>query len=258
MDDLSDFSFVMGSPGPPLDQALALIAAAGRPQTDPTAQVRRLDDLATTTAAEDAAAVCRSLFGPGGFRGNTEHYYDPANSLIDLVLDRRVGIPITLAVIAMEVARRCDVELMGVGMPGHFLLRDSHDPRAFFDAFDGGAALDPSDVRELFLRLHGDALEFREEFLAPTPPTMIVARVLDNLRAAYARTHDREGLVRALAMQVELPGPNLGIRRQLAGALASDGRFLDAADEHDRLGALDPVHGQDHAAAALHLRAQLN
>jgi len=258
VDDQSDFAQMMAGSRPPLDQALALIAATGRPGVDPDEQVRRLDGLALTTDTRDARSVCSSLFGPGGLRGDTERYYDAENSLIDKVLDRRAGIPITLAVIAIEVARRSDVHLVGIGMPGHFLLRDGRDPSSFFDAFDGGAALDPAGVQSLFQRLHGDALDFRDEYLAPTPPLLIVARVLNNLRSAYARVQDRDGMVRSLALQAELPGPNLDVRRRLADALTADGRFLDAAGQHDRLAALDPAHGEEHAAAALRLRAQLN
>lgn len=243
---------------PPLDRALALIAANGRPDVDVDGLVSRLDDLAGSVQATEPAAFCAELFGPGGFRGDRLDYHDPANSLLDRVLDRRVGIPITLAVVAIELGRRRGIALEGIGMPGHFLLRDARGPTSFFDPFDHGAVLDPDGCRRVFERLHGGLQTFRPEFLEPTPPRPIVVRVLNNLLGAYTRLAEREGVARVLGLQAVVPGAGVAVRRQLAGVLAADGQFLDAATTHDQLAVLDPDHAVDHERAALRLRAQLN
>lgn len=248
----------MAARTPDLDRAVALIAAAGRPEVDPAALLGRLDELASTSHAGDAAGLCVELFGPHGFRGDTVDYHDPANSLLDRVLDRRTGIPITLAIVAIEVGRRRDIELLGIGMPGHFLLRDARSTATFFDPFDGGVALDAQGCQRVFARLHGAQQAFHPEFLDPTPTRAIVVRVLNNLLGAYTRLGDREGVARTLGLQVVVPGAGVAVRRQLAGVLAADGQFLDAARTHDQLAVLDPEHAEDHERAAHRLRAQLN
>ena len=95
------------------------------------------------------------MFRDLGFRGDRRHYYDPENSLLDRVLDRRVGIPLTLSVVMMEVARRIGVPLGGVAMPGHFLVRDRVLPDVFVDPFDGGRTLDLAGVQRLFHAVTG-------------------------------------------------------------------------------------------------------
>src|SRR3546814_4479768 len=83
----------------------------------------RLDALAAGVAEPTVEALTAHLFGVEAFAGDTDSYFDPRNSLLSDVLDRRLGIPITLAVVAIEVGRRCGVPLVGIGMPGHFLVR---------------------------------------------------------------------------------------------------------------------------------------
>jgi len=91
----------------------------------------------------DVRGMCAALFGPEGFRGNRADYYDPANSLLDQVLARRTGIPITLSVLAMEVGRRVGAPLVGIGMPGHFLVPEAPDGSSFHDPFHRGPPPDP-------------------------------------------------------------------------------------------------------------------
>ena len=131
----------------PLDEAALLIAAQARPDLDVGEELGRLDDLAGGCPEATFDGLARHLFTDLGFRGNTEHYQDPDNSYLDQVLRRRVGIPITLSVLTMEVGRRLGVAIDGVGMPGHFL-----DPppgrdvpiggATFLDPFGGGRRLD--------------------------------------------------------------------------------------------------------------------
>jgi regulator of sirC expression with transglutaminase-like and TPR domain len=258
VDDLRRFGTMFERAEPPLDETLAIIAAHGRPEVEVDAVLRRLDQMAELTSVRDAGSLCAELFGPGGLRGDTENYHDPRNSLIDQVLERRLGIPITLSVVGIEVGRRVGVGLVGVGMPGHFILRDGSDPTRFFDPFRGGAPLDRPACRALFERLHGRLARFDESFLDPTPAVSIVARVLANLHHAHVRLGDRPGLVRVTRLQSRLPTAGLDEQRALAELLAADGRFDEAADVHEQLSDTDRAASEEHAHRAIRLRARMN
>lgn len=257
MDPAAAFAELMAGPDPALDRALALVAATGRPAVDPDRILADLDDLAARCPAGDAPGLCRWLFGDEGFAGDRTDYYDPDNSRLDRVLERRRGIPISLAAIGIETGRRVGIDLVGIGMPGHFLLRDAAGA-AYFDAFDGGRALDPPGCRDLFVALHGPGAGWDDGLLAPVGTREIVTRVLNNLRVATVRAEDRAGLTAALRLQVALPGSGPAERGQLANALVADGRFGEAAAVLEDLAALDPGRQADHLAAATRLRARLN
>ncbi len=259
MDVVSRFAELVASPDPRLDLALALIAGVGRPEVDPDALVDELDAVAQQVDAADAAHVCEQLFSANGIglQGDRVDYYDPRNSQLDQVLERRLGIPITLSVIGIEVARRRGMTLRGIGMPGHFLLEHERSGR-YFDAFDQGRMLDAEGARELFWSLHGAGQDFDPSYLSPMSSTMIIIRVLNNLRGAHLRRGDRTGLADALALQGTLPGVGLAARRDLAGVLAADGRFLEAAAVHDALADDLPNTATEHRSTAQQLRARLN
>lgn len=258
MDVVAEFAGLTSAGAEPVERALALVAATGRAEVDPEELLGRIDSLAASVPADDADVLCAGLFRGLGFTGNRTDYYDPDNSLLDRVLDRRTGIPITLAVLAVAVGRRRGVPLVGVGMPGHFLLRSATDPDRFFDAFDGGAPLDAGAARRLFGRLHGPTAQFADDYLEETPSIGVVIRVLNNLRAAHLRRGDRSGLVNVLRLQAALPGAGIPERRQLAGVLAAGGRFVEAADLYEALEAEDPGRSSEHRAASNRLRASLN
>jgi regulator of sirC expression with transglutaminase-like and TPR domain len=203
-------------------------------------------------------SLATALFGPGGFRGDRDVYHDPRNSLLGEVLRRRVGIPLTLCLVAIEVGRRIGVGLVPVGMPGHVLARDALDPDRFVDAFDGGRLLDRAGCRELFVNLHGVGTTFDPRFVEPTPNHVLLVRMLNNLRAACTRAGDRAGLVRVLDLLCATPVAGVTERRQLAGVLAADGRFDEAAAVHDRLVEEDPARSEEHRREARRLRAALN
>ena len=175
------------------------------------------------------------------------------------MLDRRVGIPITLSVLAMEVGRRAGVLLDGVGLPGHFLVRTRSQPTVFLDPFAAGRQLDVDGCAELFRRSQGDAVPFDEALLAPVGSRAILARLLGNLRANYAQQGERSALVWVLRLRSAIPGVPLAERRDLASALAADGRFDEAAGELERLaGQVDESSAQKLLMRAGQLRAQLN
>src|SRR5262245_26417260 len=140
-----------------LGQAALLIAQEDYPGLEVRPYIAKLDALAASAAAvtqglapeEATIALVEHLFNKEGFRGNEDNYYDPRNSYLNEVLDRRLGIPITLALVAMEVARRLRLPLVGVGLPGHFVLRYSSRGELIFDPFRGGRRLTLEDCREL-------------------------------------------------------------------------------------------------------------
>ena len=243
----------------PLDEACLLIAAHFITGLDVEGQLQRVDELATAVEDPTLDGLREHLFGRLGFHGNVERYGDPENSYLNRVIDRRTGIPITLSVLTMEVGRRIGVDLLGIGMPGHFLLRDDHDPTLFVDPFSGGVAIGPAATRAMFQHLHGPDTEFVDEFLAPTPRVAIVGRVLNNLRGVFATDGDALHLATVLRLRTAVPGVSPLERRDLAQAYAAMGRFGEAAAE---LESLAEVAGKGEAdrllSTARQLRAKLN
>ena len=139
----------------PLDEAAALIAQSAEPELKTGAMLAQLDALAETCPGYTLDVLVPHLFGRGRFGPDRSDYYDPRNSLLNHVLERRVGIPITLSVLALEVGRRVGVPMAGVGMPGHFLLRDKVDRTVFIDPFHGGRLLDERQCQALFHQITG-------------------------------------------------------------------------------------------------------
>ena len=174
----------------PLDEAAVLIAESARARARSGGRAGRARRAGPVLPGYTLDALVPHLFGRGGFGPDRSDYYDPRNSLLNHVLERRVGIPITLSVVALEVGRRIGVPMAGVGMPGHFLLRDKVDRSVFIDPFHGGRLLDARGCRELFHQVTGAGTSWSEEFLEPVGNLSIVARMLNNLRAIYSRRQD--------------------------------------------------------------------
>lgn len=243
----------------PLDEAALLIAAHRRPDLDVGGQIARLDQLASSCEAGDLGAWRRHLFEDLGFSGNVADYYDPDNSYLDQVMDRRVGLPISLAVLGMEVGRRLGLNLAGVAMPGHFLLTVVGSvPRVWIDPFAGGRLLDRGDCEEQFHQVNGDGAVFRESYLDTVGPKAILARMLANLKAIYASRGDVEALAWIFALRLSVPGVHPIERRELAQALGSSGRFVEAAEELEVLAETLPDRAPELLSEALGLRARLN
>lgn len=239
-----------------VDVGAFLVAAHARHDLDVDDQLHRLDELAMGCPTPTLEGVCEHLFGAVGFQGDTEDYKHPRNSLLDVVLDRRRGIPITLSVVVMEVGRRLGLELAGVGMPGHFLVRDREDPEAFVDPFHQ-QLLDRMGAEKLFTLIHGSDARFDERFLDPVGPRAIMARIVTNLQRSYMGRGDRAGALWAQCLRVVVPGATVNDRRQLAALLAANGRFDAAAQELEAI-ADDGVGGDRDRIAAAAMRAKLN
>ena len=183
----------------PLDEAALAIAEEEYPRMDSEEYLVRLDALAERVrphaspgrAATLLHAVRKVLFEEEGYRGNELDYADPRNSFLNEVLDRRLGLPITLCVLYMEVARRAGLELLGVGFPGHFLAKyvSPGGAEVFVDAYHGGEMLSAEEcVARYRARTGGRDLDRR--YLSAVAPRQILARMLHNLKRTYLERKD--------------------------------------------------------------------
>lgn len=242
-----------------LDRAALLIAAHARPGLDVDHELAIIDAVAAECPGDGLAAVLDHLFDRLGYRGNPDDYYDPANSYLDRVVATRRGIPITLSVLTIAVGRRRGVGLVGVGMPGHFLVRSSDNPSVFVDPFGGGRVLDLDGVAELFHGLHGPEARFSLGMLEPVGPRTVVTRMLNNLLAIFAARRDQRSRLWAARLRAAIPGATLEDRAEVAAALAAAGEFAEAARWLEVLSfeAPDPV-ASGYRTAAERLRSRLN
>ena len=202
LSNLARFARVMGRPESAIDlaEAALLIAEDAYPGLDIEAYLLQLDELAApvverigpdSSLLEIVEALNGHLFGELGFRGDAQDYYDPRNSYLNEVLDRKLGLPITLSVVYMEVARRVALTVVGIGLPGHFIVeaRQGHSS-LLLDPFDGGQILTLEDCERLVQHVYGDSLEFSEDLLAPVRKRQIIMRMLNNLKRNYLTADD--------------------------------------------------------------------
>jgi regulator of sirC expression with transglutaminase-like and TPR domain len=210
VDPTERFEALVDGPEPsvPLDEAMFVIANHSTPTLDVPAQLARLDDLAAQCSSDTLEGLARHLFAAGRFTGNQNDYYDPDNSFLDRVLDRRLGIPISLSVLAIEVGRRVGVPLVGVGLPGHFIVRSATDSGVFLDPFGGGALLDRAGCIELFRSVMSSTRGFDDSMLEPVGTFAVLTRVLTNLEHIYGRRADTETVAWVRRLLVAIPGSN--------------------------------------------------
>ena len=187
----------------PLAEAALWIAAEEYPNLDVEAYVDRLDELAEVTrravfpcAAEDRAARFNDFFFDElGFAGNTESYDDPRNSFLNDVIDRRRGIPISLSLVYTEIGTRLGLPVVGVGFPGHFLVKWVAPAELLVDAFHG-RVISRDECGERLRASFGPSATLDERMLAPASPREILTRWLRNLKQNYLARGD---FMRALA-----------------------------------------------------------
>jgi regulator of sirC expression with transglutaminase-like and TPR domain len=191
-----DLQRALGEPGDALAPAALAIAELEYPRLDPLPWIAQLNDFgreATRRVAglanvrDQVLALNRFVFGTLGFAGNREQYLDPRNSYLNEVIERRLGIPITLSIVYIEVGRRAGLPLSGIGFPGHFLVgcdRDDDEPLVI-DAFNGGTLLSEPDCRNLLIEHTGDQVPWHPSYLDRTERRAIVLRMLGNLKRAY-------------------------------------------------------------------------
>lgn len=183
----------------PLAEAALIMACEEYPQLELRPYIDMLDDMAEAAQEKIAPSdgpmtvvekINSVLFDSFGFRGNTGDYYDPRNSFFNDVLDRRLGIPITLSTVYIEVARRLNLPIAGVGMPGHFIVKYfDHHEEFFIDPYSNGQILSRDDCRDRLHERYGDALEFHDRLLGRVTHRQILWRMLNNLKDIYLKGH---------------------------------------------------------------------
>jgi regulator of sirC expression with transglutaminase-like and TPR domain len=194
---LSEFRDLVGLREDALDLGLGalLIARVEHPTLSLSHSLLRLDQLATASGVARVQDPLKALhrlreflFEEEGFRGNADEYYDPRNSCLNDVLGRRLGIPITLSLVVMEVGRRVGLDVVGVGLPGHFVVRAQVGTEpVLLDPFDGGAVLTHERAASLVARALGRQVPLTEAHFAPCGKRQILTRMLMNLRGIYCR-----------------------------------------------------------------------
>jgi regulator of sirC expression with transglutaminase-like and TPR domain len=202
-----------------IDRAALLIAAEEYPELRVETYLAQLDGLAERVSQllyadagshEILARLHQILFEEEGFHGNLEDYYDPRNSYLNQVLDRRTGIPITISTVYLEVARRLGFRVVGVGFPGHFLVKHS-TPRGseiVIDPFAKGKILSLEECRERLSQMSNGQIEFTPEHLRPATARQMLVRMLNNLKTIYlTRDDDRRAL--AAVERILLLAPEL-------------------------------------------------
>ena len=188
------------------DQAISLevgaflIARYAYPTIDVTRYCDQLDTMAhevrtrigqRASGEEAVNALNRYLFMEQGFKGNTKNYYEVENSYINCVMDRRIGIPISLSVVYLLIGQRLELPLYGIGMPGHFLVKYESDRyKIFIDCFNGGALLTERNCAR-FLTEAGYG--FDDKYLQKSTVRAILSRMVKNLLAIYSNTKSKEG-----------------------------------------------------------------
>lgn len=206
-----------------LAQAALLVASEEYPGLDVRAYLVRLDEMgvALRRRLDDeprperaVMALNRYLFQEQGFRGNVEQYYDARNSYLNEVLDRRVGIPITLSAVYLEVAWRAGLEVDGVGLPGHFVVSVKTPSRTLLvDPFHGGMLLSEGDCQQRLDRIFDGKLKLEPRMLRPCRRKEMLERILRNLKAIYLRDQDTARALRVVDLLVRIqPGSAEDVR----------------------------------------------
>lgn len=191
-----------------LERAAFYIAQEAYPDLDVEEYVAALDHMAEEIRERlpleeyplrTLKVLNQYLYEDLGFRGNTSDYYNAKNSYLNEVIDRRTGIPITLSLVYLALAQRIAFPMVGIGLPGHFLIRPlQNQMELFVDAFNQGEILFPQDCEALLHKLFGDRLEMREQFLEPVTNRQFLARMLTNLKANAVNEADVAGVLAAV------------------------------------------------------------
>ena len=221
-----------------------LIARLDDADLDIDAYVSRIEQMAReirgglnehSTAAQRRRALDRYLFEENGFRGDRSEYYHPANSHLNRVIDDREGLPITMSILYMELARRIDMKVVGVGLPGHFVVKHVIDPSTdqLIDVFGGGQSLSRRQASAMVVRFAGRPLA--DEDLMPNSFTQILTRVLNNLMAIATDRREPEAMLRYVEAIVALNPLDADFRMMRAQLRGMTGRKSRAIADLDWL-----------------------
>jgi regulator of sirC expression with transglutaminase-like and TPR domain len=270
-----NFARAVESPEPALDLARAalLVAAESDPNVDIDHEMHTLDSWAAELRGrldpgwnnlQKLARLRNYVFEELGFRGDSQDYFSPSNSLLHEVMERRLGVPLTLSIIFMELGWRIGIPFEGVGFPGHFLVRLKGEPRDLvLDPFNHARTMHEDDCRRLLDEVTGGRIAFDGQLLASVTKRDIIIRLLRNLKGAYLRAHqDEEALAAVERLLLIDPSDQDEVRdrglllfrlQRFGPALQALEAYLAARpDAPDR----DPI--TQHAATLRHLIASLN
>jgi regulator of sirC expression with transglutaminase-like and TPR domain len=259
------FTRLLQTPEGELDlaEAALLIAAEEYPDLRPGVYLNQIDRLASRLKTRIRGEVEPGrvvqiandfFFEEEHFKGNREEYYDPRNSFLNEVLERRVGIPITLAVLYVAVGQRAGLPVKGVGMPGHFLVKYAPTSgEIFIDAFNA-KMLTREECAKMLEEMYGGTVEMRPALLEPSTKRQIIARLLNNLKSIYLSRGD---LARALAAsdRIMLADPHLTSEwrdrglilfqlRRDSDALKDFNRYLAVKPEPEDLARVKQLRGE--------------
>lgn len=208
------------------------------PTLETTSYLQKIDELADRlrptlggSLAGDVEKLSDLLFIQENFRGDKERFYDPENSYLNRVIDRKLGLPITLATLAVAVGSRAGMQVEGVGLPGHFIARAVEGPQVvLFDPFHLGRRLTVADCEELVEKATGQPFEASADSLASTPAGPVLRRMLSNLKSVYLRQNDFQRGARVIRRLLQLEPGNAPERRDLGVCLMHAGKPGEAID----------------------------
>jgi regulator of sirC expression with transglutaminase-like and TPR domain len=240
-----------------LAEAALTIAAGAHPSLDVARWLGTLERMASGIDTFEQLRL--RMFAELGLTGNRDDYYDPRNSYLNEVIERRRGIPITLSILMMEIGRRASVAVEGIAMPAHFLVRDPVGG-TYCDPFDAGATMDESGCERLYRQVTGSSEDapFGSDMLPVAGKRDILARVLANLKAIFSAHGEPGDLEWVLRMRLALPAVPRAEAVELGEAIARQGRVREAAAEVETHAERHPEMESVFRAAARALRARLN
>lgn len=245
------FARLAGLPDEQIELAPAALwmATIEHPSLDVSEHIAALDSLADSASRRLAGrqdplssinALSEFLFDEMGFRGNRDDYYDPRNSLLNAVLSRRLGIPITLSLIYIEVGARLGIGLIGIGMPGHFLVRHADLANMFIDPFHGGIILSAEECAQRLRQVTGAPVRWSPAYLSPVSNIEFIARMLRNLKATYWRRQEYDRALRVTNWLMALQPTATQERRDRGLLYAQTGRHVLALNDLEQYVASKP------------------
>lgn len=223
-----------------LAEAALLVCAEVEPDLDVDVAMLRLDALADGlrargfrpgTPADDARGLAAYLAGEQGFTGDEASYHDPDNALLTRVLDRKQGLPITLSILYVAIARRLEVPAYAINLPGHVVTAIPGDERpVVLDPFHGGRLVDEAEIAARVERASAGRLGFRRAMLRPSPAVNVVRRLLNNLTRDFTTAERPRDALWAVELKLLLPNRLPDDHRVHGELLVRLGRFDEAAD----------------------------
>jgi regulator of sirC expression with transglutaminase-like and TPR domain len=261
MDLDSTLKLLAAEPKAPVDPAEAALHLARDeyPDLDVEAYVSQLTAMAhearrylTGDFEARVAGLCRYLFHDMGFRGNVQEYYDPRNSYLNEVLERRTGIPISLSLVVMAVGHRAGVEIAGIGLPGHFIVKAiEKGQELLFDPYHGGRRLTHQECENLIEQVTGQPFRIGLNTLWAAPSGLILQRMLTNLKNIYLGSEDFPRAMRVIERLLQLKINDPVEQRDLGICLIRTGRFGPAIDHLSAYLASTPANGVDQVQCLL-------